>query len=65
MFADVRVEVDGDPIKLKSNCSITDNGFNLPYSEYYRFWPGLTEIGPLLWQAKQTMAALCQLQDAT
>ena len=54
MFADVRVEVDGDPVKLKSNCSIRDNGFNLPYSEYSRFWPGLTEFGPLLWQAKLT-----------
>ena len=27
--------------------------------------PGLTQIGPLLWQAKQTVSALCQLQPAT
>ena len=27
--------------------------------------PGLTSIGPLLWQAKQTVSSLCQLQPAT
>ena len=27
--------------------------------------PCLTSIGPLLWQAQQTMSALCQLQPAT
>ena len=29
----------------------------LPYSN--RIWPGLTEFGPLLWQAKQTVLAQC------
>ena len=27
--------------------------------------PGLTSVRPLLWQAKQTVTALCQLQPAT
>ena len=27
--------------------------------------PGLTSVRPLLWQALQTMSALCQLQPAT
>ena len=35
----------------------------LPYSN--RISPWLTEFGPLLWQAKQTVSALCQLQPAT
>ena len=36
---------------------------NIPYSN--RISPWLTEFGPLPWQAKQTMSALCQLQPAT
>ena len=35
----------------------------VPYTN--RIWPGLTEFGPLPWQAKQTVSALCQLQPAT
>ena len=35
----------------------------VPYSN--RIWPWLTEFGPLPWQAKQTVSALCQLQPAT
>ena len=37
--------------------------FELPYSN--RISPLLTEFGPLLWQAKQTVSAPCQLQPAT
>ena len=29
------------------------------------FWPGLTPFGPLLWQVKQTVSTLFQLQPAT
>ena len=35
----------------------------LPY--YYINLPGFTSIGPLLWQAQQTMFSPCQLQPAT
>ena len=37
--------------------------FQLPWSN--AFWPGLTPFGPLLWQVKQTVSTLCQLQPAT
>ena len=36
---------------------------NVPYSNLDS--PGLTQIGPLPWQAKQTVSALCQPQPAT
>ena len=36
---------------------------SLPYSNLDS--PGLTQIGPLLWQAKQTASVLCQLKPAT
>ena len=45
-------------IKMKSK-----NMQSLPYSN--RISPWLTAFGPLPWQVKQSLSALCQLQPAT
>ena len=45
--------------------NIMNTDFHLPYSRLFRISPWLTEFGPLLWQPKQTVSALCQLQPAT
>ena len=46
---------------IRKSSSVVKN--QLPYSN--KISPRLTEFGPLPWQAKQTVSALCQLQPAT
>ena len=60
IFASIEISIF---VKTEFSCMITWLGLMLPC--YNANSPGLTYIGPLLWQAKQTMSALCQLQPAT